>query len=182
MSMQNWKTLSRSVVLQRGKFLTVEDHLVELPNGRTIPEWSWVITPNYVNIVVVTEDGKFVCFRQVKYAVEGDTLAIVGGYIEPGEAPEAAAIREIREETGYEALQWIPLGNYVVDANRGAGVGHLFLATGARYVGYGVSDDLEEQELLLLSQPEVERAVAAGEFKIMAHALAMAMALLRLKS
>ncbi len=179
--MQVWKTLSRAVVLRRGKFLTVEDHQVELPDGRVIPEWSWVITPDYVNIALVTEAGEFVCFRQTKYAVAGVTLAVVGGYIEPGEDPTAAAIREVLEETGYEAKAWYPLGSYIVDANRGAGTGHLFLATGARYVGHAVSDDLEEQELLLLPRPEVERAVAAGEFKIMAHALALSLGLLRLR-
>ena len=81
--MQPWKTLSRQIVLDHGKFLTVEDHTVELPDGQVISEWPWVITPDYVNVFVVTEDGEFLCFRQTKYGVEGFTLAAVGGYVEP---------------------------------------------------------------------------------------------------
>ena len=88
--MQPWKTLARHTVLNYGKFLTVENHTVELPDGRVISDWPWVITPDYVNILAVTEDGQFLCFRQTKYAVGGTSLAPVGGYLEPGEDPPAA--------------------------------------------------------------------------------------------
>ena len=77
--MQPWKTISRRTVLERGRFLTVEDHTVELPDGRTIPDWPWVIAPDYVNVVAITDKGRFLCFRQVKYSVEGTSLAPVGG-------------------------------------------------------------------------------------------------------
>ena len=119
--MQPWKTLSRRVVLDQGKFLIVENHAVELPDGRVIPEWPWVITPDYVNIVPVTDEGEFLCFRQTKYGVDGLSLAPIGGYIEPGENPLAAARRELLEETGYETSDWTGLGRYRVDGNRGVG-------------------------------------------------------------
>jgi len=180
--MQPWKTLARHTVLNYGKFLTVENHTVELPDGRVISDWPWVITPDYVNIMAVTEDGRFLCFRQTKYAVEGTTLAPVGGYLEPGEDPPAAARRELLEETGYEAAEWISLGHYRVDGNRGAGVAHLFLARGARRVADSRADDLEEQQLLHLSQPEVEAALAAGEFKVLAWTAVVALGLWTLQT
>ncbi|MCB9456406.1 MAG: NUDIX hydrolase [Anaerolineaceae bacterium] len=178
--MQPWKTLARKVVLNYSKFLTVEEHRVELPDGQVIPDWPWVVTPDYINVAAVTGDGRFLCFRQTKYALGGPSLATVGGYIEPGETPLAAAQRELLEETGYEAAQWTDLGTYTVDANRGAGNGTLFLAQGARRVADPDADDLEEQELLFLSQAEVEAAVRNGEFKVMAWAAVMALALARL--
>ncbi|MCA9975100.1 MAG: hypothetical protein KC413_05095, partial [Anaerolineales bacterium] len=82
--MQPWKTLSRETILDYSKFLTVEQHAVELPDGQVIVDWPWVVTPDYVNVVAVTEDGRFLLFRQTKYAVIGTTLATVGGYLEPG--------------------------------------------------------------------------------------------------
>ena len=179
--MQLWKTLSRRVVLDQGKFLTVESHTVELPDGRVIPDWPWVITPDYVNVIAVTEDGEFLCFRQTKYGVDGTSFAAVGGYIEPGEEPLTAARRELLEETGYEAPEWIDLGHYRVDGNRGAGTAYLFLARGARRVADADADDLEEQDLLHLSRSELKAALAAGEFKLLPWATAVALALLHLE-
>ena len=91
-----------------------------------------------------------------------------------------AARRELLEETGYEAEEWTSLGRYVVDGNRGAGVGHLYLARGARKVAEPDADDLEEQELLELSRREVEAALLAGEFKVMSWATVVALALVSL--
>lgn len=180
--MQQWKTLTRERVVEFGKYLTVERRTLELPDGRTIPDWPWLIMPDYVNVVAVTADDRFVCFRQVKYAVDGTSLAIVGGYLEPGEDPLAAAQRELREETGYTAPDWTVLGHYAVDANRGAGSGHSFLARGAHFVGGSIADDLEEQELRLLTRAEIETALINGEFKVMPWTAAVALALLRLNA
>jgi len=175
--MESWKTLSRQTILDRGKFLVVENHVIKLPDGNIVSEWPWIITPDFINVVVVTERGEFLCFRQTKYAVEGTSLAVVGGYLDPGEAPLAAAQRELIEETGYEATDWIDLGHYPVDGNRGSGTAHLFLARGAHRITEPDADDLEEQEMLHLSRAEIETALAAGEFKVLPWAAAVALAL-----
>ncbi len=176
--MQTWKTLSRRTVLDHGKYLKVEEHTIELPDGRIIPDWPWVITPDYINVLVQDEFGDFLCFRQTKYAIEGTSLAPVGGYIEPGEQPLTAAQRELREEMGCIADEWIDLGSYRVEANRGAGTGYLFFARPARRVTEPTADDLEEQELVHLTRDELHAALRAGEFKILAWATVVALTLL----
>jgi len=175
--MKPWKTKSRRTVLDQRPWLVVENHTVELPDGRIIPDWPWVITPDYVNVVAVTADERFLCFRQVKYGVEGTTLGIVGGFVEEGEDPFEAARRELLEETGYESNDWTPLGSYRVDPNRGVATGHLYLARQARYVTPRNADDLEEQELILLTRSEMEAALTRGDFKVLAWAAAIALAL-----
>lgn len=177
-AMQPWRTRARRTLLQHSKYLAVEEHVVELPDGRVIPDWPWVITPDYVNVVAVTEDGRWLCFRQTKYAVEGVSLAPVGGYLEPGEHPLAGAQRELYEETGYAAPDWVDLGHYVVGANRGIATANLFLARNARRVAEPDADDLEEMELLLLDRADVDAALKAGEFKVLAWAACVALALL----
>jgi ADP-ribose diphosphatase len=172
-----WQTLSRRTVLECGRFLQVESHTVRLPGGRVIEDWPWLVTPDYVNVVAVTAEGGFLFFRQGKYAVDGEALAPVGGYLEPGEDPAAAARRELREETGYESEEWSPLGSYVVDGNRGAGKAHFFVARNVRRIGERRSDDLEEQELVVIGRREVEAALARGEFKVLAWAASVALAL-----
>jgi ADP-ribose pyrophosphatase len=179
-SMKPWKTIQRQTILEQRPWLVLEHHTVELPDGRLIPDWPWIITPDYVNVIAVTEDERFLCFRQVKYGVEGITLGIVGGFVEEGEEPIQAARRELLEETGYEAADWVLLGSYRVDPNRGVAMGHLYLARQARYVTPRNADDLEEQELILLTRSEIEMALARGEFKVLAWAAAVALALRQL--
>lgn len=178
--MKPWTTLARRTLLDHGEFLQVEAHTVALPEGRVIEDWPWIITPDYVNIVAVTAAGRFLCFRQTKYSVDGVSLAPMGGYLDPGEDPLTAAQRELLEETGYEADTWHFMGRYPVDGNRGVGAAHFYLAQGARRVAPRDADDLEEQELVLLDRAEVETALDAGEFKLLPWASALALALRRL--
>jgi ADP-ribose pyrophosphatase len=180
--MTDWKTTDKRTILQNGKFLTVEYHTVELPDGTVIEDWSWVITPDFINVVILDEQGRFVLFRQTKYGIEGDALAPVGGYIEAGEDPLEAAKRETLEETGYAADNWTFFGSYRVDANRGAGMAYAFLATGAKKVAERNADDLEAQELVLLSREQVEQALFNGEFKVLPWTSLVALSLLHLKS
>ena len=180
--MKPWKTTSRKVILDHSKFLTVESHTVELPDGRIIEDWPWVITPDFINVIALTPENKALCFRQTKYAVEGITLAPVGGHIDPGEDPLEAAQRELLEETGYQAKEWINLGSFKTMANRGGATGHAYLALDAVLVGSPNSDDLEEQELLQLDLEQLENALIKGEFKIFSWSTSVALAILRIKA
>jgi ADP-ribose pyrophosphatase len=175
--MEAWKTLSRKLILDRSPYLRVESHTVQLPDGRIIDDWSWVIMPDYANVVAVTEQGRYLLFRQRKYAVEGISLAPVGGYIDPGEGPRTAAQRELLEETGHSAPEWIDLGHYPIAGNRGVGTAHFYLALDARQVAEPDADDLEEQELLALTRDEVEAALDAGQFRLLPWAAVVALAL-----
>ena len=175
--MNSWKTRSRQVLLKHSKFLTVENHSVELPDGRVIDDWPWVITPDFVNVLAVTREGEFLVFRQTKYGIDGTSLAPVGGYIEPGEDPLSTAKRELLEETGFKAPKWVSLGQYRVDSNRGAGSAHFYLALGAEKVKDIDSDDLEEQHLLFLNITELETALITFQFKVLPWTSIVALAL-----
>jgi ADP-ribose pyrophosphatase len=172
-----WKTLARRMILDHSRFLSVESHTVELPDGQVIPDWPWLTIPSAAIVLARTKAGRFLCFRQTKYAVQGTTLAPVGGMIEADENPLDAAKRELLEETGYTAAEWVNLGSYILDPNRGIASMHLFLALGAERVAEPHSDDLEDQELLLLDPAELETALDEGEFKILAWTAAVALAL-----
>ena len=117
------------------------------------------------------------CLRQIRYAVDGNTLVGVGGMIEKDEEPLEAAKRELLEETGYAAEEWVSLGKYILDPNRGVANMHLFLALGATPVSEPIVDDLEDQELIFLSREEIEKALLAGEFKVLTSSVVVSMSL-----
>jgi ADP-ribose pyrophosphatase len=175
-----WKTLSKKIVLTRGKFLTVEDHKIEFPDGKIIEDWPWVITPDFINLLAVTADQKFICLKHPKYAIDGITLAPVGGYMEKDEEPLAAAKRELLEETGYVANEWIDLGTFVVDSNRGCGKGFLFFAKNAVKVSEPTEIDMENPEIIFLTKDELISAILNGEFKVLSYALTISLALTKL--
>jgi NTP pyrophosphohydrolases containing a Zn-finger, probably nucleic-acid-binding len=179
--MRQWKTLKKETILDHSKFLKVEKHTIELPDGKIIHDWPWVVSPDYVLVLPVTDRKTLLLFHQTKYAVQGTSLAPIGGYIEPGEDPVAAAKRELREEMGCEASDWIPLGSYPNNGNHGGGNGHLFLALHAQKVGEPIIDDLEEMELVELSIEEVEQKLLRSEVKVMGWVAMVALGILYLR-
>ncbi len=180
--MRQWKTLKKETILDHSKFLKVEKHSIELPDGKIMDDWPWIVSPDYVLVLPWTDRKTLFLFRQTKYAVQGTSFAPVGGYVESGEDPLAAAKRELREEMGCEASEWIPLGSYPNNGNHGGGNGHLFLALNAHKVGEPIIDDLEEMELVELTIEEVEQRLLQGEVKVMGWVAMIAMGILYLKS
>jgi ADP-ribose pyrophosphatase len=182
MEIKKIRTLSRKTILDKGKYLTVEDHTIAFPDGTIITGWPWVITPDFVNIIAVNRSGNVMIFNQAKYGLDEPSLAAIGGYIEPGEDPLSAACRELLEETGFEADEWHPLGKYQVDGNRGAGHAHLFLALGVHKVAQVNRDDIEPMELIELTREEFKRTVLENlnnpRFKVLPWATAASLSLL----
>jgi len=105
----------RSVVVER------------LEGGR---EYSYLETPRAVWVVPVTDDGDTVFVRQYRHPVGAHPLEMPAGSIEPGESPERAAARELREEVGGEAASFQRVGGFYSSSAHISLQGLVFLATG----------------------------------------------------
>jgi ADP-ribose pyrophosphatase len=87
-----------------------------------------VLHPGAVAILPLV-DAQHVCLLRNRRPVVGETLwEIPAGTLEPAEAPEAAAQRELAEETGYRAGRWRKLGSYFPSPGVLSECTHLFLA------------------------------------------------------
>jgi ADP-ribose pyrophosphatase len=95
------KTLSEEAIF-KGHLLEVKLLKVELDDGSTARR-ELVYLPDAVCAAVVTRDGQGILVRQFRKAVESLSLEVPAGRINPGEEPEAAVIRELREEIGYRS-------------------------------------------------------------------------------
>ena len=82
---------------------------VDLPNGRRA-ELDMLRHPGASAVVPFTASGRVVLVRQHRHATGGDLLEIPAGKLDPGESPEACAVRELAEETGYRAGRIEKLG------------------------------------------------------------------------
>ncbi len=129
--------------------------------------------PDYAAIVAFTADGRVLCVRQYRPAVERATLELPSGLVDPGETPAETALRELIEETGYQAADVEVLTPMLPDTGRLGNRIWSCVATGvSRVEGREPEAGLE---VVALTVPALLRATAGGEFD---HALHIAVILL----
>ena len=95
--------------LFKGHFLHAFRDTVQTPDGSTGVR-EFVIHPGAVMIIPMLDDGRLVVERQYRYPVQQVMIEFPAGKLDPGEDHWACARRELREETGYEAVQWAYAG------------------------------------------------------------------------
>src|SRR5260221_3901283 len=85
-------------------------------------------------IVAVDEQGQVRLVGDVVYPLQRHMWGLPSGKVEENETPLAAAQRELAEEAGVEATEWLPLGTYDLSPGIMTQVSHIFLARGLRAV------------------------------------------------
>ena len=179
--MKPWRILSRRVLLARPPWLTVGEQDVELPDGTVLNGFNWIATRSFAIVVPLLDGDRTILARSFKLGVGAISLSLPAGYLEPAEEPLAGAKRELREETGHEADEWLPLGRFVVDGNYGSGFMYPFIAKGARKVQEPNSGDHEEQELLTMPFGEAIAKLRSGEVAQLSTAAALGLAAIALR-
>ncbi len=128
---RDW-TLESTTPLADARIFELRREVWRSPKDGVAYDFSVVASPDWVNVVALTEAGQVVLIRQFRVGTRAVTLEIPGGAVERGEDPLQAAQRELEEETGYTAARWSSLGmvepNPAFQDNRC----HFFLAEGAR--------------------------------------------------
>lgn len=168
--MERWKRIGARTLHETPIFSLAEISL-ERP-GRGAPvRFCQLRSPDWVNVIPFTEDGRVILIRQYRAGTHDITLEIPGGMVDPGESPDVSAGRELTEETGWVADELEEIGvvepNPAFQDNRC----HTFLATGCRSVGETDFDPDEEIETELVTLEEIPRLIASGAIR---HALVIA--------
>ena len=121
------KTLSSEYVY-KGKIINLRKDNVQSVNGK-ISCREIVEHNGGVGLAVITEQGKMVLVRQFRKVLEKDILEVPAGKIEKGEDPMTAAIRELREETGYSAKDMKLIGKIYPSVGYTTELIYLYLCT-----------------------------------------------------
>lgn len=151
--MQSWKRIDPTIVTKID-YHNVVVKTFELPNGEITTRATFLGEGRRAaGVVAVTKDNKVVVAKQFRPGPEKIMSEIPGGWVDEGEEPEAAARRELLEETGYSAEKMVPLGVFGRDSAIN-GSWYYYLATGCERTGDQALDDDEFVDIELVSIDE----------------------------
>ncbi len=151
-----------SVLIRAGKILDMKVDTVRVYNGRTATR-ELVRHVGAVCIAPVTADGQIVLERQYRYPIDKVLTELPAGKLDSKEEdPLAAAKRELREETGLHAAEWIDLGDFYPAAAYSDEHIRMYLARG---LSQGERDLDPDENINVFRMPlgEAVAAVMRGE-------------------
>ncbi|MBI5381508.1 MAG: NUDIX hydrolase [Opitutae bacterium] len=161
--MKHWtRTNRRTLIKDRWLTLYADDCL--LPNGVTITPYYVMDEKEWVHIVAVDSQGLVLVTRQYRYATNVICAELPCGAAEEDELPLNAAKRELKEETGFEAADWSPLGVMYANPARQTNRIHCYLARELHDSGHRTLDISEDIAFKFMSLPEIKRMIHSGEF------------------
>lgn len=164
-----WRVTSREKIADCRVFEVSARGSVD-ENGREATFFV-IESPDWVNIIPVTESGRIVLIEQFRHGTEELTLEIPGGMIDEGETPAECASRELTEETGYVADELVYLGksrpNPAIQSNRI----HHFAAFGCVRSGEQAFDEHEKIAVREVDSQELDRLI---ENEGITHSLVLA--------
>ena len=141
---------------------TLRTDTVQAPHTGKQHEFYVIESPDWVNIIPVTEDKQVIMVRQFRHGTRSVTLEVPGGMVEPGDSPIQAAARELLEETGDQAGNLLQLG--VIDPNPAILTNRCttFLARNLTLTGTGVCDETEDIEVVRVPLSRIPSLIKDG--------------------
>lgn len=167
-----WSTSESDIVLETPVLSIRRDRKHRPSEPETSHDFYVIESVDWVNVIPWTEDDEVVLIDQYRHGIDGMSLEIPGGMIDPEDAsPAAAAAREMREEIGFASDDLVELGvvhpNPALQGNRC----FTFLAKNAELVGEPRPDDTEDLALVRYPRTEVLQLLREGKIS---HALVVA--------
>jgi len=101
--MEKWQ-LKNSKTIFDSKWLTLSENSYLLPNGQIGEEYLQMKRKDYVLIFAMDKEENILLERQYRRGIDDFNYELPAGNIERDETPETTAIREMKEETGYDIV------------------------------------------------------------------------------
>src|SRR6202167_12844 len=113
--------------IHSGRIIDVSTERLLYNNGREY-DLDFVRHPGAAAVVAVDSSNCVCLVRQYRHGIMDFLWEIPAGKLDPGEAPQLCAVRELAEETGVSAKRWTSLGQYLPAPGIFTEVIHLYLA------------------------------------------------------
>lgn len=156
------ETTASSELIFDGRVLHVYKDTINLPNGKQSTR-EYCRHGGAVAVVPLTDDGKVVCVRQYRYALGRVTLEIPAGKLDSvTEEHREAALRELREETGYTPADLTPIGDLATSPALLTEIIYMYLAEGLT-AGETDPDEDEFLELVEIPLDDLVGSILRGE-------------------
>ena len=179
MTLRDWEHLGEESLARYKVFDVVKARRRSPRTGADIG-FFLVRTPDWVNVVALTEADELVLVRQYRHGTTRMSLEIPGGLVDAGEQPVAAAARALAADTGYAgALE--PLGSLVTDPSKNTNRAHGFPARDARPAAAQRLDPHERIAVELVPLADVRGSIARGEIDAVDSVAFLLLALDRLR-
>ncbi len=161
--MEKWKIKGSELVLD-SKWMRVRRDTCVLPSGQTVDDYYLWEGNHFVMVFGLTRDQQVVLVRQYKHGAQDFVVELPAGVIDDSDdSLAAAAARELREETGYEAETFTCLAKVFIASAKATTMAHLYLAKGLELVTSPQLDSQETIESFRVSLPELMQMIDAGE-------------------
>lgn len=166
---QPWKSI-RTEQGENLKIFQVQFDWVKNPRNDSILKATRLKANDWVNVVALTPEKKIVVVRQYRFGIEKITTEIPAGIVEKGENSQAAAARELKEETGYTTSKWEYLGYVEPNPAFLNNHCHLWLAKDVKKTHPAKQDAGEDVFANLMTLEELRQEIAEGKLR---HSLAI---------
>jgi ADP-ribose pyrophosphatase len=163
----------KSTALLKRHWMELREDLVSLPEGSEEFEFHIVELPTWVAVVALTADRELLFVDQYRHANQVVSRELPAGVIEPDETPLAAAQRELLEETGYVADDWLPLIELLPEPSKVKTRAHFFVARGARRVAEQRPDSTEQIHVVTIDASAWMQEVTSGRLQHGVHLAAL---------
>ncbi|HOY87535.1 MAG: NUDIX hydrolase [Methylotenera sp.] len=150
-----------SETIASGGMLTVKRDQVKLPNGHT-SQREYVIHPGAVVVVPILPNGNVILEKQFRYPLHQVFIELPAGKIDANETVLTTGQRELLEETGYTASEWVRLGCQHPCIGYSNEVIHMYLAQGLT-AGQHRRDEDEMLEVFNVPFDECISMILSGE-------------------
>lgn len=156
MPLKLWKKLGSKTVIDNGYWCYNRDEF-EIEDGHK-GEYHYVHTLGSTMVIAAADNKRFILVKQYRYLNQKESIEFPCGSVEKGLAPEENALKELREETGYAALDLKVVGEFAPYTGASDEICKVFIAKDL-YKAPLKGDVTEEFEILELTWKEIENMI-----------------------